>query len=391
MKFPQKLSLYDLRLKYFQDKGFKEKILSFLRVTMVKIYQNLGMFILLILLFVIIGYFLSIAFFFFNRHWVVPFIVNPFSEKVLMMRKQHMNTVLEVDTLETKKFIVQKKLSLLQKKLLTLDQLNLDLQKIFQQEIKEKMDSLKRLNSIHDNFYQASQALLKTSSPSLKLAKKMSQQVQEDYKTGLLTTDQFLQSQGELWQNQSSHIDFDLKMHDLEVRIQKTKKELSSMSKMENGSTLEKSLPLSYEIMLMKKQRDLGIEERSNVEIEIHSLQQEFKGLDHLINEQRDFSRIIVQSPYFQAFGQNMVLGFVPYEHLKSIKVHDGIYACKFRIFWCDLIGQVKKIHEGEVTQTHPFFSKEIRGKILGMDLHQVNLGQNDILHVGRPPFFLIF
>ena len=141
---------------------------------------------------------------------------------------------------------------------------------------------------------------------------------------------------------------------------------------------------------MMRREQERGLEETRKLRAELMGLENELKDTQESLVEQEKFWRILEQSPYVQAFDNNIVLGFLPYNHYAHAKPDAEVFGCKFKIFWCRRIGSIKKVLEGEATQEHPFFSRELRGRIVQMSLDEDQLGENDLVHIGRPPLFLV-
>ncbi len=79
---------------------------------------------------------------------------------------------------------------------------------------------------------------------------------------------------------------------------------------------------------------------------------------------------------------------FVPYDNIDAYGESQPLYACSVTIFWCSKIGETGKAISGEITTTHPFFGKPIRGQFVEANLSDPTAAKKEIIHVGRPPFF---
>ena len=70
------------------------------------------------------------------------------------------------------------------------------------------------------------------------------------------------------------------------------------------------------------------------------------------------------------------------------MKQQTPIYTCTIAIFWCSNVGTVGERIGGEISTTHPFFGKPIRGQFVEANLTEKSAAQKEIIHVGRPPLF---
>ena len=93
-------------------------------------------------------------------------------------------------------------------------------------------------------------------------------------------------------------------------------------------------------------------------------------------------------TPMFRALEQTVNVLFVPYGNLQAYEENEPLYTCAFAIFWCSKVGAVGGQIPGEITTTHPFFGKPIRGQFVEANLTETSAAQEEIIHVGRPPLF---
>lgn len=93
-------------------------------------------------------------------------------------------------------------------------------------------------------------------------------------------------------------------------------------------------------------------------------------------------------TPMIRAINQPVNVLFVPYDNLESYGENQPLYACAAALFWCSKVGETGAAISGEISTTHPFFGKPIRGQFVEAKLTDPSAAKEDILHVGRPPFF---
>ncbi len=92
-------------------------------------------------------------------------------------------------------------------------------------------------------------------------------------------------------------------------------------------------------------------------------------------------------TPMIRALTAPVNVLFVPYSNLHSFKQGDKLYACAFTLFWCSQVGTVGAPIGGEITTTHPFFGKPVRGQFVEANLTETSAAHKEIIHVGRPLF----
>lgn len=94
------------------------------------------------------------------------------------------------------------------------------------------------------------------------------------------------------------------------------------------------------------------------------------------------------QTPMIRALEKPITVLFVPYDNQAAYQKGESLYACGFAVFWCGHVGAVGDPIGGEITTTHPFFGKPIRGQFVEANLTDPSAAQEEIIHVGRPLLF---
>lgn len=95
------------------------------------------------------------------------------------------------------------------------------------------------------------------------------------------------------------------------------------------------------------------------------------------------------QSTFGRAITQRVDVLFVPYGNASQFKPGAALYTCKFTMIFCWKAGTIRQILPGEINSVHPFFGKPIRGFYVEADLTDSQAATREIVHAGRPPFFL--
>jgi len=93
-------------------------------------------------------------------------------------------------------------------------------------------------------------------------------------------------------------------------------------------------------------------------------------------------------TPMIRAIEEPVNVLFVPYDNIDSYEINQPLYSCAVALFWCSEVGVTGQAIGGEISTTHPFFGKPIRGQFVEAHLSDKSAAKKDILHVGRPPFF---
>ena len=94
------------------------------------------------------------------------------------------------------------------------------------------------------------------------------------------------------------------------------------------------------------------------------------------------------KTPMIKALEKPVNVLFVPYNNLDAYDEDQPLFACSFALFWCSKVGTTGPAIGGEISTTHPFFGKPLRGQFIEANLTEPSAAKKEILHVGRPPFF---
>ena len=93
-------------------------------------------------------------------------------------------------------------------------------------------------------------------------------------------------------------------------------------------------------------------------------------------------------TPLIKAVKEPVTVLFVPYDNLGSFVEGKPLYSCAAMVFWCRKIGSIGTAVPGEISTTHPFFGKPMRGQFIEAKLTDERAALKEILHASRPVFF---
>ena len=123
---------------------------------------------------------------------------------------------------------------------------------------------------------------------------------------------------------------------------------------------------------------------RAPVKARLDSLATRIKDEDALVQR-------LEQSPYLRAINHKVVLGFVPYQNLRSIneKQQTKLYACSWGLVMCHVVGHVKSTIDGEVQDIHPHDESVQRGVMVEIELTTPSAEGENVLFAGSKPLWL--
>jgi hypothetical protein len=240
--------------------------------------------------------------------------------------------------------------------------------------------SVKRISGLKRTFEKQ----LKSSGMSAELAKLFEKRLIDNYTyksstLGLLEAGQRLsglEGELEIAKDDVVSADADIKM-------------LKSLEKQLKGGPMVTIAAASADLILLTKQ---AVDARSifdQSKVQLASAQRRLSLLGNT-NEILD-KRIseLQQSPLGRAIASNVYVIFVPYGNEASFHPGKSLYTCALTVVFCSRAGTVGAAVPGESNTVHPFFGKPIRGIFVEAILDDAGAASQEIIHAGRPPFFL--
>lgn len=111
--------------------------------------------------------------------------------------------------------------------------------------------------------------------------------------------------------------------------------------------------------------------------------------LDASIARQKTLLDRLGSSYYLKARGEKIVVGFVPYENLPTMRPGTPLFRCRWGLVNCGQVGKVISVIDGEVTERHPEKDRILRGVMIEMTLSDAHAGEDNVLFAGSKPFWI--
>lgn len=140
-------------------------------------------------------------------------------------------------------------------------------------------------------------------------------------------------------------------------------------------------IPIANQVIEVQQVRAAGEADLADFEQTKNTLENSAAVLTGSIQE-------IEKTPMIRALEKPVNVLFVPYGNISAYQKDEPLYSCTFTIVWCSKVGSVGNPIGGEISTTHPFFGKPIRGQFVEANLTEISAAQEEIIHVGRPPLF---
>jgi hypothetical protein len=119
---------------------------------------------------------------------------------------------------------------------------------------------------------------------------------------------------------------------------------------------------------------------------QLASFRQSLQSLETLRAQLQDSLRPRAASPLVAAAQKPAIVVFVPYGNRGSYQTAQPIYHCHLWLILCAPVGTIGALVDGEVTSTHPFFRREVRGNFYSVDLSGDEEAAQELLLFSSPP-----
>lgn len=143
--------------------------------------------------------------------------------------------------------------------------------------------------------------------------------------------------------------------------------------------------PRSPEHWLVRRELEKAQLDKDNALGRRPPLTQRLEALKLRMEDQDKVVKRLSQSPYLKAMDHRVVLAFVPYQNLKSVKIGTKLYSCAWGLVACSSSGKITAILEGEVTDMHPHDESVQRGVMVEIDVSHSAAGDNVLFAGGKP------
>ena len=147
--------------------------------------------------------------------------------------------------------------------------------------------------------------------------------------------------------------------------------------------------PKTAEQWLMRREMEKIKLEKENMTGRRVPIGQRLESLKLRMKDQDAVVGRLVQSPYLKAIENKVTLAFVPNQNLKNVKLGTPLYGCAWGLVWCQKVGTVKAVLDGEVQDIHPHDESIQRGLMLEVDVSDWGASETVLFAGGKPLWFL--
>jgi hypothetical protein len=341
---------------------------------LVTAYRLLGFSILTIIVFVLIGYITTTAFFYVSDSWVVPMAVTPNDEKVLSLQAQ-------LSTQQDQRDRIADELNQAERAIVAQQAFQGEFVKAIKGDLAGRKAALERMKGLASSAAGTRSAIQSQNSAFAGAARR---RMKEEYAAGMIDRNAMLSGKFQLAQISGSNLSLAEKQAEYETRAAELEATARSLDAILENAEDSGDLGLSYEVLQIKQQYETSRLELAKAIEARDSLKSSLARQDKIITA-------LTGSAYLRAISDQATVAFVPYGNLGDVKKGEPLYACKLSLVFCYHVGEVLEVIPGEVQFKHPHRDKNLRGQLveLKLDDDDAEAGMEEHLFVGGKPFWL--
>ncbi len=358
----------DNKWQAFEDLGLAPKpTTKKMQKLIVSSYRLLGFGILSLIVFVLVGYIGTSAFYYMNRTWVTPTILSANDEKVVGLQSQLASQLNEREKLAAE-------LDQAERSILAEQNFQLQFAKAIKFDAQGRRAALSKVQQLAA-VAAATRNQIRAANGTF--AEQTASTMEKDYKLGLVNRDSMLAGKYQQAQISSANLSLAERQAEFDVRAAELAAQTQSLDALLSDKS--QSAALSYDVL--KIARDY---ETSKL-----SLAREMGNRDRIkkaLQRQDQIIKGVTSSAYMRAVDDNATVALVPYSNLKNIEAGTSLYACRVAMLVCREVGTVKEILPGEITVKEPNRDSVVRGRMISMQMSEPEAAENEVLFAGGPP-----
>lgn len=334
-------------------------------------YRLLGFGILTVIVFVLIGYIATTAFFYVSDSWVVPMAVSPTDEKVVAQQAQLAEQQHARDRLADE-------LNQAERAIAAQQTFQAEFARAIRSDLEGRKLALGRLRELAGAAAATRTAIKHQSSAYAQASRR---RMAAEYAAGLIDRDRMLSGKFQLAQITSSNLSLAERQAELDTRAADLETEARSLEAILGHAETSGDVALSYEVLRIKRELESSKLDLARSVESRDTLKAALERQDRLLAALR-------QSAQLRALRDGATVAFVPYGNLSNATKGTSLYACKVAMVFCYHVGEVLEVLPGEVQFKHPHRDKQLRGQLveLKLDADDADAASEDVLFAGGRP-----
>jgi hypothetical protein len=352
---------------------------------LVALYKLISIAVLSFILLGLGSYLFLTIFYFLSQSWMEPRIISPTDEHVLQLNNQLAQGTLLREQLATERLELLVKIRDAQREASTSNRFQHEVKRTAEQVVSDNLHQLATVQEVDGSYQSEAPRILDSdkSFSSVALA-----QADKLYNSHLISEEEWISRKAQLAQLGVSALSLQRNSAELDAEKNLLRREIDSYSRLLDANS-EGENGLSYNVLQAKKELENSLLEQARARELAGVLSQEVAMIERAIARQDRLLLSIHNFPYLRAAEEKMTVAFVPYSNAARARVGAAVYACSLGILWCRQVGEVAEVLDGEVVDKHPFYSKEMRGFLVRIQLHDPKWDRNQVLFLDKPPLLL--
>ena len=353
-------------------------------MVLVPIYRIISVGVLFFILIGLASYLSLTIFYFFNTNWIAPRIISPTDEHVLQTSNQLSQGILLREKLSAEKTELLVKLRAAKREMKTHRDFTHQWRQSAALTVQDNLNKFGQVNGVAGTYQSETPKILDSDKA---FSSSALSEIENLYKSHLISEAEYISRKAGLAQVNTSalalqrdSVELDKERNLLRRDIESYRQVLEAKPKAEEG--------LSYDVLKAKKDLEESTLQIAKAQDLSEALVQEVDAMDNAITRQDRVLHAIRNSPYLKAAEDKLTVAFVPYSNAAQTKPGSAVYACSLLILVCKQVGQVADAQEGEITDRHPFYHKDLRGILVRLELTDPKWTHSPVLFVKSPPLF---
>jgi len=349
----------------------------------VSLYKAVGTLALTLIMVGLVSYLAVQAFFLVGRSWLMPTVLSPSDERIFAANARLAQQNADRDRLMAERRELVGRIA--QSRRITAAQRAFQARfaAALRSERTARTRDLRQLLSLRSSFKNAHEEIVTSNQAYVGVARVRAQDLKE---AQLLTREGYLTQNYQLAQIASANLSFAEREVDLQRRVGDLKRQLEGLQVVAEGRT--EDVEVTKEALLLEQELVHSRLEVARAEQDAAAAEAALAALDKTLARYDALLDSISGSPYMQALQRNLTVAFVPYENLDNAAPGTPLYGCRLGMLWCEQVGTVHQVLEGEVISQHPIRQQQMRGVMVEMKLNDPLWARRNLLHAGRPPLF---
>lgn len=361
-----------------------KKLVNKLNSAIVAAYKAMGFAILAMILAGLLAYLFTHGFYLVNRSWVAPTVISPSDENILELNARSAAQAADREDLVGQRLELRAQLDDV-KRIIAAEE---TFQGRFAAAVKGdrsfRAKELRELLVLREKQLATRNEFDSSTTPYAGMARSRADTLQA---ASLMDREAFLTTNHQLAQIGHSNLLLAEKEVDLQTRIGELRRHIRAIDELRSAGT-SGNPGSSVDVLRLQKELSDSELEYARAKEMVAVLEEKLRNIDGSIERYDHLLAAIKSSPYLKAIEGNLTVAFVPYGNIDAVAPGTAIYGCHLGLLWCDQIGSVARVLDGEVNRKHPIRNVILRGAMVEVELQDPRWAQEDLLHLGRAPFF---